>query len=74
LKIQLEDNVTQYQRTRLTSEETTSLVAYELEFDAQQVPVFRSRDLVTENKLDIGPNGSLCVEFDCYGKPGLSAK
>ena len=69
LIIQLEDNVTKYQRSRLVGEGTSPLMAYELELDMRQPPVLKSEG--GEADIDIGPNGTHSIEVVCYGKPGL---
>lgn len=69
MKVQLEDNVSSYQKGLLSQEGISPLMAYELELDMQQYPVLR-----VETDLDgqkSAPDGTTAMTVHCLGKPGL---
>lgn len=69
MKVQLEDNVTSYQKGLLSQEGISPLLAYEVELDMQQSPVMRVERDGDGGKVP--PDGTLNLKIHCLGKPGL---
>lgn len=69
VNLQVEDNVTLYQKSRLVGEGTSPLMAYELELDMQQYPVLQPETDLGD--FNLAADGTFSLGLECYGKPGL---